>query len=325
MQELSSAFEPARGLTNPHLQTVLPTLWARNFEVSVSHERLDLPDGDFLDLAWSASVELSPSAPVLLIMHGLEGNWTSPYVKWLFACANQAGWRAVVAHFRGCGLAPNRLPRSYHSGETGDFRRVVELLRQRYPAAPLCAAGFSLGGNALLKLLGEDGDGSHLHAAVAVSVPFVLSRSAWRLEQGGSRFYQWWFLRTMKRKLQAKFGPLNDRPIDLDRVLAARTMWEFDDAATAPLHGFAGADDYYTRCSSRQYLPAVRRPTLLIHAADDPFMTPDMTPLATELPPEVEMRLTTHGGHVGFLAPAGRGGKFWLSRQIVSFLERHAH
>lgn len=223
-------------------------------------------------------------------------------------------------NFRSCSGALNRTPRLYHSGETGDLRYVLELLRRRFPGRLLGAVGFSLGGNILLKYLGEEGSATPLAAAVAISVPFDLAAGARRLERGFSRAYRRYLVGKLKRKTLAKAALLDGR-VDLERVRRSRTFEEFDDAATAPLHGFAGARDYYARCSSNQFLTAVRVPTLLIQAQDDPFLPHSEIPraavagnalLAAEFP--------RRGGHVGFVSGPPWAPRFWAEGRAAEFL-----
>jgi hypothetical protein len=228
----------------------------------------------------------------------------------------------VLLHFRGCSGEPNRLPRSYHSGETGDLRAVIAMLRRREPAVPLAAVGYSLGGNALLKWLGESGS-RDLACAVAVSVPFDLARAADRLERGLSRLYQWWFLRSLRASVLGKVR-LGRLPATLSAVGELRTLRAFDDAVTAPLHGFTDAADYYGRSSSRQYLGGIAVPTLVLHARDDPFLSADAIPEPSELSACTRLELSAHGGHVGFVAGLlPWHARYWLEERIPAFLRAH--
>lgn len=222
-------------------------------------------------------------------------------------------------HFRGCSGTPNRLARSYHSGETGDLDTIVRLLVAREPNCPLALIGFSLGGNVLLKWLGEQAATVPVQCAVAVSVPFRLNLAAQRLNRGGSRLYQAYLLHKLRRALLAKRQHVA-LPIspEWDRLDSFRA---FDDAVTAPLHGFTGVDDYYTRASSLPYLQRIACPTLILHAADDPFMTPAVLPTENQLSDAVRLELSPQGGHVGFVA--GRlpwQPRFWLEERIPAFL-----
>lgn len=289
---------------------------------ALERERLELPDGDFLDVCWTRD----QGGPLVAVFHGLEGGLASHYVAPLLRVLEGAGWQAALMLFRGCSGEPNRLDRSYHSGETGDPAYFLDLLARRRPGSRLAAVGFSLGGNALLKYLGERGTDTPLAAAVAVSVPFELAAGAQRLERGMSRLYQRHLLGHLRAKIAAKFRRRAAPPglVDLDRLGSLNTFRLFDDAVTAPLHGFAGVDDYYRRCSSRGFLPGIRIPTLVIHALDDPFLTPAAIPSASELPGTVTLELSPSGGHVGFVGGAVPGlAEYWLDRRIPEFLRDH--
>lgn len=315
-----SAFRPAWWLRNPHLQTLWPYLFRRWRRIDLRRERLELPDGDFLDLDWITGAD---SGPIVLVLHGLEGSSRSGYAGGMLRAIQARGWRALVMHFRGCSGEPNRLPRSYHSGETGDLAYMVGVMRLRFPGVSLAVVGYSLGGNVLLKWLGETGAGNPLAAAVAVSVPFELHKAAWRLERGLSRLYQWKLLRSLRHRTAAKFSCMSC-PVPLGDLSLLTSFRAFDDRVTGPLHGFQGADDYYARSSSRQYLPGIRIPTLIVHALDDPFMTSDAVPKLSELATATCLELSQHGGHVGFLS--GRfpwKAEYWLERRIPEFLAGH--
>lgn len=301
---------------NPHTQTLLGALRERVGSEVLTRERVTLPDGDFLDLDW-----LTPAprtGPAVLILHGLEGSSRSPYITRLLRQCRAAGWQAVVMHFRGCSGEPNRLPRGYHAGETGDLQAIVDLLTRRHPEG-VCAVGYSLGGSVLLKWLGERGHEAPLKAAAAVSVPFELASAARRLNIGPSRLYQWVLLRWLKRSLARK---ARQRGGDVRFLKGLRDFRAFDGAVTAPLHGFRDADDYYKRASCRPYLCHITVPTLLVQAADDPFLLPGSTPGTGELGTAVRLEVYPHGGHVGFIA----GGtpwapRFWLDGRLRAFLQ----
>ena len=314
---VSSRFRAAWWLSSPHLQTVWPTFFRTTPEVAVERERLELDDGDFIDLDWTTR----PCGPRLLVLHGLEGCSRSHYVQGLAAAMHGRGWRVIAMHHRGCSGEPNRLTRTYHSGETTDLSRVVRELRRREPDVPLCVAGYSLGGNVVLKWLGERGAGAEVDAAVAVSVPFLLDVAAERLTRGLSRFYQWYLLRLMRQKLVAKFGRWEQPPIDLSRRRSWRTMSAFDDAVTAPLHGFRDARDYYRRSSARRFLEGIAAPTLILHARDDPLMSEAVIPAPRELSESTTLELSESGGHVGFIGGASPfETDYWLERRIPEFL-----
>lgn len=313
------AFKPAWWLSSGHLQTLWPTVFRRRPWPRLRRERLELPDGDFLDLDWT----LGGDGPRVVVLHGLEGSSGSPYARGMLQAVHDAGWRGVLMHFRGCSGVPNRLTRSYHSGETVDLDTVISILRRREPDGPIAVIGYSLGGNVLLKWLGERGADADVAAAVAISVPFLLNLCAERLERGVSRLYQWWLLRALRASVRTKFRP-GEAPIDLDELDAWRTFRTFDDRVTAPLHGFAGVDDYYRRASARQYLSGIRIPTLIVHARDDPFMSEGVIPAAQELSTSTVFELSHQGGHVGFVSGTlPWKPDYWLERRVPSFLKGH--
>jgi len=225
-------------------------------------------------------------------------------------------------HFRGCSGESNRRDRAYHSGDTGDLAHVARVLGRRGDG-PFAAVGYSMGGNVLLKWLAEQGEEAPVSAAVAVSVPYELDKATRRLDRGFSRVYQRHLLASLQGKVARKFRRRR-APFDLRAVRRCRNFWEFDDLVTAPLGGFANAGDYYRRSSSRQYLHAIRTPTLLLHARDDPFMTPDVVPRPEELSPTTALELSEQGGHVGFVrGPAPWRARYWLEERIVAFLLGH--
>jgi len=313
-----SSFRPAWWLPTAHLQTLWPTFFRPRPTLALTPERLELADGDFLDLAWTAV----NGGPLVLVIHGLEGNLESHYARSTLAALHAAGLHAVFMHLRGCSGEPNRLARSYHSGATEDLAAVLTHIERTRRVPVQAVVGFSLGGNLLLKYLGEQGEACPLRAAVAVSVPFRLGDAARRLEWGLSRLYRRHLMGRLRdsylRKHAARPPPL---AVDVRRL---HGFYDFDDRITAPLNGFAGADDYYARCSSRGYLRAITTPTLVIHALDDPFMFPDTVPTVQELGPGITLELSARGGHVGFVEGALPGrGHYWTDQRIPDFLARH--
>lgn len=316
----AAAFRPAWWLPGSHAQTLWPVLGRRRPHLALRRERLELPDGDFLDLDWTPNQQ----GPLVVILHGLEGSSRSHYARGLLAAVIKARWRGVVMHFRGCSDEPNRLTRSYCAGDTADIAYCVDWLRQREPATPLAVVGYSLGGNALLKWLGEAGQTALPQAAVAVSVPFLLDAAARRLRRGFSQLYQAHLLRELKLSYQRKFSSRKNGPLPLAKLAELRDFYEFDDRITAPLHGYAGVHDYYARASCRPYLRNIHTPTLILHALDDPFMHPEAIPDADELSPSVQLELSPRGGHVGFVSgPWPWRAEYWLERRIPAFLATH--
>ena len=319
MQYTTDTFRPARWCANRHMQTVIPSLpFYRAPVVRYVREAVDLPDGDFVDIDWCGR-NANSHTPVLIVLPGLEGSSDSAYSRTIAHAASEAGWSVAVMHYRGCSGRPNRLPRRYHAGDTDDLAFLAERLRDEYPDRTLLAVGYSLGGNVLLKYLGERAESSVIDAAVAVCVPFDLHDSAEALSQGPAQFYQHWLIRRMRRNLRDKYRP-DFAPFDWENAMRARTFYEFDDQVTAPLHGFRGVDDYYSRSSSGQFLPAIRRPALLISALDDPFMTGKAFPDPARLPDTVRTEFTERGGHVGFVSghPAS-ATEYWLHARTMGY------
>jgi len=316
-----TSFKAAWWLPNPHLQTLWPTFCRGHIKnLDLERERLELPDGDFIDLDW---VGKEKSGPLVIILHGFEGSIQSHYAKGMMRAVALQGWRGVFMHFRGCSGEPNRLPRGYHSGDTQDLAYIVQILLNREPDLALAAIGYSLGGNVLLKWLGETRHTNPLRAAIAISVPFELNKSVKRIEEGFSQVYQWYFLKCLREKLAEKFQHVPSL-FNPREVIAAQTLRDFDDKYTAPLHGFLDANEYYTVASSRQYLHAIQVPTLVVHAKDDPFMTEDSIPTAEELSPAIILEVSDKGGHVGFIS--GRypwSPEYWLEARIPEFLRGH--
>ncbi|MFW6350200.1 MAG: hydrolase [Thiohalospira sp.] len=309
-----SPFRPAWWLPGPHAQTLWPHFFRRPPRVATTPERLELDDGDFIDLAHGPG---PAGAPRVLLLHGLEGSLDSQYARGMMAALARHGLRSVFMHWRGCSGEPNRLARSYHSGATDDIARVAAHLRDTEPATPLAAIGWSLGGNALLKWLGETGAANPLTAAAAISAPFRLERAAARMGRGFSRLYQWRLVADLRASLEAK---RRLRGLDLPRPPRGGFR-AFDDAVTAPLHGFRDANDYYARASSRPWLGRIAVPTRILHARDDPFMDPGAIPQARELAPAVILELAHRGGHVGFVEGRLPGrARYYAEQRIPAWL-----
>jgi predicted alpha/beta-fold hydrolase len=319
-------FAPAWFLPGPHLQTVWGRITRSRRAVTFRRELLETPDGDEIVLD---HVDRRVDSPLhFVLMHGLEGSSYSVYVQGVLAALARHGHGATAINFRSCArdprnlsvMLPNRRPRFYHSGETGDFDCVVRTLAARMPDRRFAAFGASLGGNVLLKWLGENPEQSIVAAAATLSVPFDLARGARLLETtAAGRFYVARFLTTLKKKmLRPDVMPLLDMPA----VLRSRSFYEYDDVATAPLHGFAGAEDYYAKSSSLHFVDRIRTPTLALNAEDDPFVPAEILPLVREASSSaVDFRTTPAGGHVGFV---GGGApwkcEYWAEETVVRWL-----
>jgi len=311
-------------LPGGNLQTLYPALIARRPHVAYRRERWDTPDGDFIDLDWGedqGSRIKDPQRPLLVLFHGLEGSSNSQYARGMIHAAAQRGWRGVVMHFRGCSGELNRLPRAYHSGDIAEIDWVLRRLQAQHSGGPLFAVGISLGGNALLKWLGEQREAAQavVQCAAAISAPVDLHAAGNALQQGFNMVYTKNFLTTLKRKSFAKLR-LHPGLYDPEKLRATRTLREFDDLVTAPLHGYAGVDDYYTRASSKPQLAHITVPTLLLNARNDPFLPGDALPPANMLSAAVTAAHPDEGGHAGF--PDHGGGLSWLPQTVLEFLNR---
>lgn len=330
MMVVSPSFSPSWWLPGAHLQTVWGRLARPRRLVSFRREILTTEDGDELVLD---HVDAAAGSPRLLVLHGLEGSSYSVYVQGTLRIASARGWRATALNFRSCArdpndlerMLPNRRPRLYHSGETTDLDFVVRTLAAREPGTPLVAAGASLGGNVLLKWLGEHPEQTAVRAAAAVSVPYDLAEGSRHLESPLGRVYAGTFLRTLRRKVieTVERFPGQSR-VDLVRARRARTFFEFDDAATAPLHGFAGARDYYARSSSLAFLPRVATPTLCLSSEDDPFLPPAVLGRAANAASSsIELVTTRRGGHIGFVSgPLPWSVRYWGEELVIDWLSR---
>ncbi len=327
---MTPTFKPAWWLPGPHLQTLFSAFFRRAPQLTRQRERLWLDDGDFLDLDWFGPHDAE--APLVLLLHGLTGSSSSHYILGQQQALAAQGWASVALNWRGCSGEPNLLPRGYHSGVSEDLAAVVRHLQACRPQAPLYAAGYSLGGNVLLKYLGETASESGLQAAVAVSVPFRLDHCADRIGLGFSRVYQSHFMRELGAYVRLKkqrFLELGQQPHlsaleQLGSLDTMRTFWDFDGLVTAPLHGYADAHDYYQRASSRFYLGAIQVPTLLIQAADDPFVFKHSLPETDELATSTQLELHPKGGHVGFIQGSPFKPSHYLEQRIPQWLKRQA-
>ena len=317
------AFRPPWWLGNPHAQTLAGSLLRAPGWHPLERRRLGTPDGDFLNL--DLTPDPGADAPIALVLHGLEGHSRRPYTAGVLSRLFDRGVRGVGLNFRGCGGEPNRTARFYHAGDTGDLATVVEHLRRRHPGRHIGAIGFSLGGHVLVKYLGEQGAESPIGAAATICVPFDLAASCDRISRGFmGGLYTTYFLRSLRRKVRAKRAIL-DEVVDTGAALDARTLRAFDDALTAPLHGFAGAADYYAKADARPFLARIRTPTLLIQSRDDPISSPSAFPKArVAANPNLVAALAPGGGHVGFV----EGGAPWRASihadgEAVRFVVHH--
>lgn len=321
------SYHPPVWLRNPHVQTIYAACAAPAPRVSFRRERWETPDADFVDVDWldagrgterASRVECTDS-PLVALFHGLEGSSRSHYARTIMHAVRSRGWRGAVIHFRGCSGEPNRLARAYHSGDTDEMQWMLERLRS-VGQGPVCAVAVSLGGNVLLKWLGERGALARdlVGAACAVSAPLDLVAAGTALDHGFNRLYTWNFLRTLRRKSLAMLARHPEAiPTTPDAVRAARTLRAFDDVVTSRLHGFRDAMDYWSRSSSKPWLRGIDVPTLVLNARDDPFLPQSALPGPNEASAAVTFDFPTHGGHVGFVTGRFPGSLDWLPRRVL--------
>jgi predicted alpha/beta-fold hydrolase len=321
--KIADKFSPAWWLRGPHAQTLWSQYFRRRRLPEMRLERLDTPDGDRVHLYHR---DVARDRPRVFLLHGLEGSVRSHYVQGFVQGAEDRGWNTTLLVFRGCGPELNTAPRMYHSGETTDLRWALAEVARRNPDQSVGLVGVSLGGNVLLKLLGEDGVAvpRQVQAAAAVSVPYDLEAGARHLQQGFARVYDRHFLKSLRRKAILK---LVQHPglFSRDRLLAARTIEDFDDAVTGPVHGFSGSNEYYAKSSSIHFLDRIEIPTLLVSSEDDPFLPAQVLAKVRQVATgnrHLTVEFSSAGGHVGFLA-----GNIpfrpvhWAEQRVLSFFD----
>lgn len=318
---LESLYRAPWWLPGGHLQTIYPSLFAPAPEVAYRRERWLTPDSDFIDVDW-IDAPSETGAPLLVLFHGLEGSSRSHYARAVMAHARRQGWQGLVAHFRGCSGEPNRQPRAYHSGDSDEIDWILRRAQQARPQAALYAAGVSLGGNALAKWAGERGDAARfVTAAAAIGAPLDLAAGGAALGRGFNLIYTRMFLASMKRKATekyARFPNLGDGGRRA-RAMGARTLYEFDDAFTAPLHGFRDVDDYWSRASGLPWLGAVTMPLLVLNSVNDPFVPAASLPVAAQVARSVVLDQPSHGGHIGFPGGPFPGRLDDMPRRLFEF------
>lgn len=319
MPVLASRFRPPFFLCSGHVQTVLSAFLPRRSDVAFQRERLELIDGDFLDLGWSRI----GADRLVILSHGLEGSADAGYNRGMAAKLNAAGWDVLVWDFRGCSQEMNRLPRLYHSGETGDLGAVIDFAATRYSRIAL--VGFSLGGNLILKYLGESSPHPAIVRAAAISAALDLAATARALDRHWSnRIYRRSFIKSLIAKVEAKAVRFPDK-FDVSGIRTVRTFEEFDDRYTAPVHGFRDAEDYWEKTSARQYLSRITVPTLILNACDDPLLTSESFPITeAEGNPCLFLEMPKSGGHLGFVDLV-RGFEPWSERRVAEFLTANGH
>ena len=323
MHNNSKSFQPAVGLRDGHAQTLYPALFRKLPDLEMEIETFELSDGDFVDCYWYQKPQRGEEhKPIVILFHGLEGSHKSQYIRGMMLKLSSEGYSSVLMHFRGCSGRENRLARCYHSGETEDARAWISKLNENYPNNTLYAIGYSLGGNMLLKLLGESTEQLPLKAAISISAPMQLDICADRMNRGFSKIYQYHLMTHLKRSLTRKYRNHDMQSLiglDIRSVKKMKSFWEFDDKYTGPIHGFEGAENYYAKSSAKQYLKGIVIPTLIIHSLDDPFMTPEILPQEGEISKHIELAVSSHGGHVGFVSGSILKPKYWLEDKVVSY------
>ena len=307
-------------LPGGHVQTIYANLMIRVPPVASRRERLELADGDFLDFDW---VDGIAGAPVVVLFHGLEGSADSLYARALMAQVRARGWHGVVAHFRGCSGEDNRLPRAYFAGDSDDIDRMLRHVKSQHADAPVHAVGVSLGGNALLKWLGEQGDRACglVECAAGVSAPVDLTAAGNALDRGfNRRVYTARFLVTLKKKALEKARQFPGT-LDAKAISAATTFREFDTLVTARLHGFRDAEDYWLKVSSKPLLKSITAPTLIINAKNDPFLPASALPTVADISPAITIEQPETGGHVSFPSGPFPGNLDWLPRRLMQYFD----
>jgi len=319
-------FSPATGSSNCHIQTLTPVLLGKFQKVLYVRQELDLPDGDFVDIDWSEVPTRTSTKPIVIIFHGLEGSSQSHYVKSLAQAVNARAWNVVVMNFRGCSGRLNRKPRLYHSGETGDAAFFINWLKQHYPSAPLYGIGFSLGGNMLLKLAGEQGESLLLEKIAIVSAPVKLNECTSCIEKGVGRMYQRYLFSSLKNKLLSKYNHYDYKSlINLDRndIVNCKDIRGFDNIFTAPMHGYNDAEDYYECNSAYPYIQHIVKPCLIVHSQDDPIAPANVLPDNSSLPDHIELNVASKGGHVGFMGGSLTKPYYWLTDTILGYFSKY--
>jgi len=320
---ITSAYSAPPWLPGGHLQTIAPSVLMRRPAVQYRRERWDTQDHDFIDVDFASPEPLSANAPVLVMFHGLEGSSHSHYARSTMRWFADHGWRALVVHFRGCSGEPNRLPRAYHSGDSEECNWILRAIHQRWPNAPLYAVGISLGGNMLAKWAGErEQDASFVTAAASIGSPLDLAAGGAALARGLNKIYTRMFLTTLKGKALAKLQRFPDMARGtnyMHRLRCSRTLYEFDNEYTAPIHGFRDTDDYWQRAAGKPWLPGVRIPYLVLNARNDPFVPDASLPQPYEVSHTVELEQPREGGHIGFARAPWPGRIDFIAERLHDF------
>lgn len=324
-KELDEKYTAPFWLPSGHLQTIFPAIFTVKHQVNYRRERWELADGDFMDVDWLVNQNTPnlENAPTVVLFHGLEGSSESHYSLALMANLQAKRWRGVVVHFRGCSGENNRLPRAYFAGDSTDIEMALSRVKELAGKDPVFAVGASLGGNALLKWLGESGGhaGDLINAAAAISAPTDLAACGEALDKGLNRLlYTPMFVNSMRPKALEKARQF---PCLLDevKIKSALTIREFDTLVTAKLHGFINADDYWAKNAAKPWLPYIKIPILIISAKNDPFIPPESLPDQSRVSDSVTLEISAEGGHVGFLSAPFPGNNNWLPQRIIRYFK----
>ena len=316
-------FQPSFCLKNRHIQTLYASFFRKDIPLGYHTEEFTLSDGDFLDIYYTKELLPDDTDAVAVIFHGLAGSYKSPYVQGISHELQQHRIAPVVMHYRSTSGRDNRCPQTYHSGKTDDALEFLESIKKRYPDKKLFCIGYSLGANMLFKLLGELQHNSFIDAAVGVSAPMDLALCADAVNKGFARIYQEHLLRELRRSLELKYQKHDMYKLiglKKEEIPKLKSFWEFDEAYTAKIHGFSSVNDYYYKCSSKRFVDKIATPTLLLHAKDDPFMSPDVIPTQDQVSKSVELEIYKHGGHVGFIDGSLIKVHYWLEQRICNYL-----
>ncbi len=309
-------------LPGGHLQTIFPAKLVARPRIEYRRERWSTPDDDFIDVDFAQPEPDADAAPVLVLFHGLEGSSDSHYSRAIMRAASDLGWRGLVVHFRGCSGEPNRQLRAYHSGDSDEGDWILRRVQARWPQARLHAVGVSLGGNMLAKWLGERAEAAHfVTAAASIGAPLDLAAGGAALGRGFNRVYTRAFLATLKPKALAKLERFPGAA-DAARLRASRNLYDFDNAYTAPVHGFRDTDDYWARASGKPWLAAVRVPHLVLNALNDPFVPAASLPRATDVSSFVRLEQPAEGGHIGFARDPFPGRIDFVPQRLFEFFAR---
>jgi len=315
-----SDFKPAWWLANAHLQTMMAKYLRRHEKIDTITEILELPDNDFIELAWTEIPPANNTRPIVVLLHGLAGSKDSHYAKGMLQALKNKGWIGVLMHFRGCGKQPNRQAHSYHSGDTRDIHFFSQVLFHRHQQCPFALIGFSLGGNVLTRYLAEHKNNSY-KSAISICAPLHLASCSQRINQGFSKIYQTYLVKLLKKSTKEKVTKQLLPQICPKKLANIRTIWQFDDYITAPINGFNNATHYYQQASGLDVLTEIQQPCLIIHASDDPFLSNSDIINVKQLPKNIRFEVSKYGGHVGFIQGNNPfKPQYWLEKRALNFL-----